>query len=80
MNQKSLTVCDDRGVSFTITSTEDRIQDFLNWIAEYNRGTYDETKNTVHCNSTLDMKACNLKSIRMDLRASQLTKKMVVEA
>lgn len=76
MNEKSLTVSDINGVSFTITSTEDRIRAFLKWIAEYNRGNYNKTENTVLCNSSQDMKACNLKAIRMNLRAEQLTKKI----
>lgn len=76
MNQKSLTVSDNNGASFTITSTEDRILAFLEWISEYNRGNYNETENTVLCNSPLDMKACNLKAIRMKLHATQLTKKI----
>lgn len=76
MNEKSLTVSDRNGVSFTITSTEDRIRAFLKWIAEYNRGNYNKTENTVLCNSSQDMKACNLKAIRMNLRTEQLTKKI----
>ncbi len=76
MSEKSLTVSDINGVSFTITSTEDRIFAFLKWIAEYNRGDYNETENTVLCNSPQDMKACNLKAIRMNLRVEQLTKKI----
>ncbi len=75
MSEKSLTVSDINGVSFTITSTEDRILAFLKWIAEYNRGNYNKTENTVLCNNPQDMKACNLKAIRMNLRAEQLTKK-----
>lgn len=76
MNKKSLTVSDRNGVSFVITSTEDRILAFLKWIAEYKRGNYNEAENTVICDSKLDMKACNLKAIRMNLCASQFTKKI----
>ena len=75
MNKKSLTVSDTNGTSFTITSTEDRIHTFLKWVAEYKRGNYDESENTVICYSILDMKACNLKAIRMNLFASQFTKR-----
>lgn len=76
MNEKSLTVIDKNGASFTITSTEERIQAFLKWIAEYNRGNYNATENIVLCNNHIDMKACNIKANRMHLRASQLTKKI----
>lgn len=77
MNKKSLTVSDTNGTSFTITSTEDRIQAFLNWIDEYKHGNYNVTENVVLCDKPIDMKACNLKAIRMNLFASQFTKKIV---
>lgn len=76
MKEKSLTVSDKAGVSFTITSTEDRIQAFLNWIDEYKRGNYIATENVILCKNPADMKACNLKAIRMNLCASQFTKKI----
>ena len=76
MEQKSLTVSDKNGASFTITSTEGRIQAFLNWIDEYQRGNYIATENVVLCKNPADMKACNLKAIRMNLCASQFTKEI----
>ena len=74
MNKKSLTVNDKNGVSFVITSTEGQILAFLKWVTEYKRGNYNESENTVICYSTLDMKACNLKALRMNLCVSQFTK------
>jgi hypothetical protein len=76
MNKKSLTVNDKNGVSFVITSTEGQILAFLKWVTEYKRGNYNESENTVICYSTLDMKACNLKALRMNLCVSQFTKKI----
>lgn len=76
INKKSLTVNDKNGVSFVITSTEDQILAFLKWVTEYKRGNYNESENTVICYSTLDMKACNLKALRMNLCVSQFTKKI----
>ena len=76
MNEKSLTVIDKNGASFTITSTEERIQAFLKWIAEYNRGNYNATENVVLCKNPADMTACNIKASRMNLCASQFTKKI----
>ena len=76
MNEKSLTVIDKNGASFTITSTEERIQAFLKWIAEYKRGNYIATENVVLCKNPADMTACNIKASRMNLCASQFTKKI----
>ena len=76
MNKKSLTVNVKNGVSFVITSTEGQILAFLKWVTEYKRGNYNESENTVICYSTLDMKACNLKALRMNLCVSQFTKKI----
>lgn len=76
MKENSLTLSDKNGVSFTITSTEDRIQAFLKWIAEYKRGNYIATENVVLCNNPADMTACNIKAIQMNLCASQFTKKI----
>ena len=76
INKKSLTVNDKNGVSFVITSTEGQILAFLKWVTEYKRGNYNESENTVICYSTLDMKACNLKALRMNLCVSQFTKKI----
>ena len=76
MNEKSLTVIDKNGASFTITSTEERIQAFLKWIAEYNRGNYNATENVVLCKNPADMTAYNIKASRMNLCASQFTKKI----
>ena len=76
MNEKSLTVIDKNGASFTITSTEERIQAFLKWIADYNRGNYNATENVVLCKNPADMTACNINASRMNLCASQFTKKI----
>lgn len=76
MKEKSLTVNDKNGASFTITSTEDRIQAFLKWIAEYKRGNYIATENVVLCKNPADMTACNIKASRMNLCTSQFTKKI----
>ena len=76
MKEKSLTVSDKNGASFTITSTEDRIQAFLNWIDEYKRGNYIATENVVLCKNPADMTACNIKASRMNLCARQFTKKI----
>ena len=76
MNKKSLTVNDKNGVSFVITSTEGQILAFLKWVTEYKRGNYNESENTVICYSTLDMKACNLKALRMNLCVSKIKKKI----
>ena len=76
MKEKSLTVSDKNGASFTITSTEDRIQAFLKWIAEYKRGNYIATENVVLCKNPADMKACNLKAIRMNYVLVSLQKRL----
>ena len=76
MEEKSLLVKDNNGTEFTVTGTEDLIRYFLKWISFYKRGEYNEEENVVLCNTSLDMKACNMKATRMSLRASQFTKKI----
>ena len=74
MKENSLTLSDKNGVSFTITSTEDRIQAFLKWIAEYKRGNYIATENVVLCNNPADMTACNIKAIQIQCFLSNTTR------
>lgn len=80
MNEKSLKVSDNNGTDFTVSGTESLIQNFLNWVVEYNRGEYNIEENVVVCNTPLDMKVCTMKASRMALHPSQFTTKKIAKA
>ncbi len=73
MKQKSLLVSDLNGKHITVTGTEQQIQTFLKWVAEYNRGYYNVQENIVTCEKPNDLRSCRLRAIRTGLCKTVLT-------
>ena len=74
MKEKSLKVIYN-STEFTVMGADERIQDFLNWVAEYKKGDYNVSENIVFCSNPNALRVCSLKALRMNIRVDMPTTK-----